>query len=363
MDLTSLSLEHKVGQLFFIGVPGPHLDDPTRELLSDVLPGGICLFARNIKEREQTRKLNDDLRGYPDIPPLLSVDQEGGLVDRLRRIMTPMPSAGRLKTPDDAAELGSIIGESLSVLGFNMDFAPVVDVVTPERGQHSNGLYDRPFGTSVDDVVQMASAFSAGLRANGILNCLKHFPGYGATKVDSHEQLPFVEVSDDELNDIDLMPYRELLPEADSVMVGHTVYPLSSLQEADEHGKLLPSSLSKAFITTLLREQLGYDGLVITDDLEMGAIINNYGIGDACKRAIEAGADMLAICADPARIRDGYDSVLAAARKGEIRERRIDESVDRIARVKTRVAHGQVFNASRLDEISAATAALVARLS
>src|SRR4051812_36137874 len=240
MDLASLSLEQKIGQLFFVGIPGPELDGATRALLEEIQPGGICLFARNIKTREKTRKLNDDLSAYLEVRPLLSIDQEGGLVDRLRRIMTPMPAAGSLKTADDAVQLGSIVAESLSLLGFNMDFAPVVDVVTPERGAHSNGLYNRPFRSSKDEVVEFASAFSAGLRKNGILNCLKHFPGYGATKVDSHEELPFVEVSDDELRAVDLMPYREMLPQADSVMVGHTVYPQSSLQEADENGKLLP---------------------------------------------------------------------------------------------------------------------------
>jgi beta-N-acetylhexosaminidase len=362
IDLNSLPIEQKVGQLFFIGIPGPEIDDATERLLHTVMPGGICLFARNIKVREQTRKLLDDLSSRFPVAPLLSVDQEGGLVDRLRRIMTPMPAAGSLRTANDARQLGSIVGESLSVLGFNMDFAPVVDVVTPERGEHSNGLYNRPFGTSKESVVEFASAFSNGLHDNGILNCLKHFPGYGATKVDSHEELPFVEVSDDELQEVDLMPYREMLPDADAVMVGHTVFPRSSLQEVDESGKLLPSSLSKAFITTLLREQLGYDGLVVSDDLEMGAIIKNYGVGDACKTAVKAGSDMLAICADPERITAGFRAVLAAVGAGEISEARIDESLGRIAEAKTRTSLPPPFDNARLDELSAQTAELVSRL-
>src|SRR4051812_43370783 len=130
MDLTSLSLEQKVGQLFFIGISGPGLDEATRSLLQEVQPGGICLFARNIKTREQTRSLNDSLHDFLRVTPLISVDEEGGLVDRLRRIMTPLPAAGLMRNDEDAAILGQIVGQALSVLGFNMDFAPVVDVVT-----------------------------------------------------------------------------------------------------------------------------------------------------------------------------------------------------------------------------------------
>ncbi|HEY2846320.1 MAG TPA: glycoside hydrolase family 3 N-terminal domain-containing protein [Pyrinomonadaceae bacterium] len=362
MDLTSLSLEQKVGQLFFIGIPGPELDAPTRELLDTVRPGGVCLFARNIKSREQTRKLNDDLTRYL-ANPLISVDQEGGLVDRLRRIMTPLPAAGLLKSVEDVQTLGRIVGEELSILAFNMDFAPVVDVVTEERGKVSNGLFNRPFGRSVADVVELAGAFNDEIRGHGILSCMKHFPGYGATRVDSHEELPVVEISETEFNKIDLEPYRQLLPKADSVMIAHSTYPNVRLQERDQSGKLLPSSLSKAFVTTLLREGLGFDRLVVTDDLEMGAIMNTYGIGEACKMAVLAGCDMLAICADPGRIVEGYQAVLAAAQGGVISEDRLNASMARIAKTKASVVDRYPFDEARLDALSAETADLVARVS
>jgi beta-N-acetylhexosaminidase len=362
MDLSSLSLEQKVGQLFFIGIPGPELDAPTRELLDQVQPGGVCLFARNIKSREQTRDLNDRLTNYIATKPLISIDQEGGLVDRLRRIMTPLPAAGLLTSVEQVRTLGRIVGEELSILGFNMDFAPVVDVVTEERRKVPNGLYNRPFGSLVADVVELAGAFNSEIRSHGIFSCIKHFPGYGATKVDSHEELPVVDISEDEFNSMDLEPYRQLLPVADSVMIAHSTYPKVGLQERDQSGKLLPSSLSKAFITTLLRGHLGYNGLAVTDDLEMGAIIKNYGIGDACKMAVNAGVDMLAICADVDRIRDGYGAVLEAATSGEIAEDRLTASLERIAAAKARLAMPAAFDNSRLDQLSADTADLVAQL-
>lgn len=362
MDLNSLTLEQKVGQLFFIGIPGAELDEPTRELLDTIHPGGICLFARNIKSREQTRKLNDDLMAYL-ASPLISVDQEGGLVDRLRRIMTPLPAAGLLKTIEDVETLGRIVGEELSILGFNMDFAPVVDVVTEARGKVANGLYNRPFGSSVTDVVELAGAFNAKIKSYNILSCIKHFPGYGATRVDSHEQLPVVDISEEEFSSIDLEPYRQLLPAADSVMIAHSTYPNIGLQELDQNGKLLPSSLSHAFVTTLLRERLGFEGLVVTDDLEMGAIMNTYGIGEACKMAILAGCDMLAICADPARIVEGYEAVLSAAQSGAISEDRLDESIARIAKMRASITERLPFDNARLDAISAMTVDLVARVS
>jgi len=362
MDLSALSLEQKVGQLFFIGIPGPELDAQTRELLDDVQPGGVCLFARNIRSREQTRGLNDDLTTYLATQPLISVDQEGGLVDRLRRIMTPLPAAGLLRSVEEVRTLGRIVGEELSILGFNMDFAPVVDVVTEERGKVSNGLHNRPFGSSVADVVELAGAFNSEIRSRGIFSCIKHFPGYGATKVDSHEELPVVDISEEEFDSIDLEPYRQLLTVADSVMIAHSTYPRVGLQEHDQSGKLLPSSLSKAFITTLLRGQLGYKGLAVTDDLEMGAIIKNYGIGQACKMAVNAGVDMLAICADVDRIRAGYRAVLEAVNSGAIAEQRLTDSLERIAAVKDRTATPTAFDNSRLDQLSADTADLVSQL-
>ncbi|HMJ07761.1 MAG TPA: glycoside hydrolase family 3 N-terminal domain-containing protein [Pyrinomonadaceae bacterium] len=351
-DLLSLPLEEKIGQLFVIGLPGPSLDAPSRSLLDDVKPGGVCLFARNMREARQTRELLDGVQDVLNVPPILCVDQEGGLVDRLRRIITPMPAPASISTVEAAAKLGSIVAEALRVLGFNLNFAPVVDVVSESRAQANNGLFSRTFGASANEVVELAGAFLAGLQDGGCTGCLKHFPGLGASAVDSHEELPVVELTMDEMWETDLVPYRELNQSAHAVMVAHAAYPNVHLQETDQSGKLLPSSLSYAFVTELLRNNLNFDGVVLTDDLEMGAILKNYGIGEACRRAIGAGQDMLAICADPGRIREGYNSILDAVLAGKISETRIDESLGRIAVFKALLQPALPFDESRLNSLS-----------
>lgn len=363
-QLRALPLKERIGQLFFIGISGPDVDDSTRELLSVIAPGGVCLFARNIREAEQTRKLLDDIRDASKVTPFLSIDQEGGLVDRLRRIMTPMPAAKKMRNAADAVRLAEIIAETLRILGFNMDFAPVVDVIDDERAKHTNGLFSREFGRSKEDVVAMAGAFLGTMQDNGIIGCLKHFPGLGAAKVDSHEELPQVEVSESELNDIDLYPYRELFAGggAKAVMAAHTAFPRTELQEIEQNGKLLPSSLSSNFITALLRGTLSFNGLAITDDLEMGAIVKNFGIRDACKMAIGAGIDMLAICADPVAVQEGHQAVLDAVTSGKISEDRIDESLVRIAALKGSLADPLEFNADRISKLSDEVAAFNADL-
>lgn len=343
-----------VGQLFFIGIPGPELDASTRELLSEVQPGGVCLFARNIRSAVQTRELLEGLRELLPAEPLLSVDQEGGLVDRLRRIAAPMPAPSKLRSPADAARLGSLIASALRILGFNMNFAPVVDVIDAGRDGVQNGLQTRNLGASREDVVDHAAAFLSALEAGGILGCLKHFPGLGASAVDSHDELPSVEITYDELESVDLFPYRELLRSDPSlsVMIAHAAYPNTGLQETDQNGKLLPSSLSSSVVSGLLRNTLGFTGLTITDDLEMGAIVRNYGIGEASKMALNAGVDMLAICADPEAIREGFAAVSAAAATGEISAERFESSLLRIERHREFLSTPVEFDESALDLLS-----------
>lgn len=363
-QLLSLPLEKKIGQLFFIGLPGAQIDETSAELLKGISPGGVCLFSRNIREAKQTRDLLDNIRGILPVEPFLSIDQEGGLVDRLRRILTPMPAADLLKSPADAETLAAIIAETLLILGFNMDFAPVVDVVDEKRSRSSNGLYSRAYGRSKEDVAEVAGRFLATLQQNGCLGCIKHFPGLGASEVDSHEELPSVDLTDEELSATDLAPYRAILSSQKpaAVMIAHACFPQSDLQEADQNGKLLPSSLSFNFVTTLLRGRLGFNGLVLTDDLEMGAILKNYGIGDACKMAILAGEDMLSICANTDAIREGFHTVLEAAHAGEISTERIDESLLRIASAKARIAAPLEFDNDRLQELSERVAELNQKL-
>jgi beta-N-acetylhexosaminidase len=361
MDTSSLTLKQKIGQLLFVGVPGPGLDGATSELLTDVMPGGICLFARNIRDPDQTRALLDGLRNGLRIEPLLSVDQEGGLVDRLRRVLGPLPAASRLQTAADAAAQAGIIADCLSFFGFNMNFAPVVDVIDAERSVFTNGLHSRAYGIKVEDVIEMSTAFLETLQAGGILGCLKHFPGLGASEVDSHEELPLVNVSVEEFESVDLRPYRDHVSKglAHAVMVAHAAYPLLGLQEKDAGGKLLPSSLSFNFIQKLLRDEIGFKGLVLTDDLEMGAILKNYGIGEAAVLAVLAGNDMVSICADPQNVREAHRSLMTAAESGRISVENIDAAVTRVFKLKRMIkaadrAGGQTIPAlsERVKELS-----------
>lgn len=363
--MRSLTLEEKIGQLFFIGISGPELDEATKSLLSEINPAGVCLFARNIKTPEQTRNLLDDIRNISIAEPFLSIDQEGGLVDRLKRLVTPMPAASRFRDPEESAEIGSVAAETLRLLGFNMDFAPVVDVITPEREVTSNGLFSRGFGRSEKDVVELAGAFLRELQAGGVVGCLKHFPGIGASAVDSHEDLPHVDIEEMEFASTDLFPYRELIGSGDArlVMVAHAAYPRLKLQERDQDGRLLPSSLSTNVVTRLLRDELAFDGVAITDDMEMGAIVRNYGIGEACKMAIGAGNDMLAICANESAVREGFTAVLDAVASGEIEESRIDSSLERIEKLRSGLSRPLDFDPSKLSSLSGKIQDLNSRLS
>lgn len=354
LNPNTFSVEEKIGQLFFIGIPGDSIDTTTERLLDEVLPGGICLFARNIKEPQQTRDLNQEIRDSLSIEPFISIDQEGGLVDRLRRVLTPMPSASKIPDAATARRQAEIIAEALVNLGFNMDFAPVVDVIDAERAKFQNGLHSRAYGQTPDDVAAIAGEFLSTLQHHGILGCLKHFPGLGASEVDSHERLPTVPIEREEFESIDLYPFRRLIAtgEVKAVMVAHATYPKLALQETRQDGKLLPSSLSFNIVTKLLREEIGFDGLVLTDDLEMGAIVKNYGIGEASVMAFLAGNDMVSICAGVDAIRESHDAVTSAVRSGRISEERVDQSIQRIFGLKSNLQISAELNLGRIASLT-----------
>ncbi|MEO8072065.1 MAG: glycoside hydrolase family 3 N-terminal domain-containing protein [Acidobacteriota bacterium] len=352
--ILSLPLNQKIGQLFFIGISGTEVDERTSELLTEISPGGVCLFARNVKTAEQVAKLLGNIRQILPAEPFLSIDEEGGVVDRLRRISTPMPSASSIKTTEQIKTLAETTAEILLILGFNMNFAPVVDVLDGDRKSFTNGLYSRAFGDNKDNVVEFAGKYLNILQKKGCLGCVKHFPGIGASEVDSHEELPIVNLTREELFEKDLFPYLELFKtgEVHAVMTAHASFPKFDLQETDSNGKLLPSSLSYNIVTKLLREELGFERLTISDDLEMGAILKNYGIGEACKMAINAGQNMLAICANPESIRTGFRAVFEAVENGEISELNINQSLTRIAHLKTLMKPPLPFDKARLAILS-----------
>lgn len=340
--LYALPLEQQIGQFLFIGLPGTELDADSRALIEEVQPGGVIIFGRNVAGAEQLRALLDGVRELVPTPPLFGIDQEGGLVDRLRRIFTPMPSARTIRQHGDLAAaraLGRVTGEVLRMLGFNINFAPVMSIMTDDRDLLSNGLYSRSFGRSPGEVLGYTTVYMRGLQGTGCLGCLKHFPGIGAGEVDSHEEMPIVQLSHDDLIAQDLAPYIELFQRRDDrvrcVMVSHGGFPNIDIREETTGGLLEPASLNYNIVTKLLREELGYKHLVVTDDLEMGAISRHCEIEDATARAFIAGEDMLLICASPDKIRRGYRGLLESAKDGRISPDRIRQSLDRIARTKT----------------------------
>ena len=343
-QLYSLPLEQQIGQFFFIGLPGPELDQVARELIEEIKPGGIILFGRNVEAADQVRKLLDGARAMLPIAPLCGIDQEGGLVDRMRDIFPAMPSARAIRQHGDlsgARTLGRVTGEVLRMLGLDVNFAPVMSIITQERSQLTNGLYSRSFGRSPGEVLGYTTVYMRGLQATGCLGCLKHFPGIGAGEVDSHIEMPLVPLSHDDLLAQDLAPYIELFQRADDrvrmVMVSHGGFPNIDINKGTTGGLIEPASISPSIVTKLLRQELGYKHLVVTDDLEMGAIAKHTEIEDASVRAFLAGEDMLLICATPETIRRGYRALLKAAQEGRVSEKRIQASLKRVAATKALV--------------------------
>ena len=368
-QLYSLPLEQQIGQFFFIGLPGTELDDATRDLIAEVQPGGVIIFGRNVATPEQLRSLLDGVRELLPAPPLMGIDQEGGLVDRLRKIFTPMPSARTIRQHGDLAAaraLGRITGEVLRMLSFNINFAPVMSIMTDDRDLLSNGLYSRSFGRSPGEVLGYTTVYMRGLQRAGCMGCLKHFPGIGAGEVDSHEQMPVVQLSHDDLIAQDLAPYIELFQRRDDrvrcVMVSHGGFPNIDIKQKMTGGLLVPASLNYNIVTTLLREELGYRHLVITDDLEMGAIARHCEIEEAAVRAFLAGEDMLLICARPEAIRRGYHALLAAAREGQLPQERMYESLKHIAATKAIMEPPLPLDRARFDALSQNVAELNEKL-
>jgi beta-N-acetylhexosaminidase len=278
-----------VGQHLFIGIPGRELTTSTRKLLQEIRPGGVVLFGRNVGTAGEFRSLTRSLCAL-EYRPLIAIDQENGRVNRLRDFVGELPTITKLKrgrSTEKVEEFGRNIGRWLHQFDLDIDFAPVFDL---ELTDAENALRDRCWGKTPSEVIRWAGAFLEGLEREGVTGCPKHFPGLGGAKLDSHEKLPTIARSRQELFEEDLQPYRHFMRRLTAIMVGHGLYP-----ELDDK----PASLSRKIITGLLREQLGFTGLVFTDDLEMGAIED---FQSAVVGAFRAGADFLLVCHSPEKI-------------------------------------------------------------
>lgn len=305
----------RLGQLLLTGIPSTELDSATAARLKKLQPGGFILFGRNIESAAQVRKLCDDLRSLSEIEPIITIDQEGGRVSRTRYIGQALSPAEleRAKTdatfryqhigqePPNAQSLrikadpglirrhGQLTGRLLRLFGINLDLCPVLDISYDDSAD--NSLKGRCYGTNPQQVVDFAGIFNRAMRKEGVLSCAKHFPGYGPAECDPHEFLPIIDKSREALEREELLPYRTLMPELDSVMVCHANY-----RAYDPQNERWPASLSHNIVQKLLRDQLGFDGLAMTDDLDMGAILNEVTFEQAIQEAIKAGNDMVMIC-------------------------------------------------------------------
>ena len=322
-------MEHSSpGQLLLVGIPGPELDAHTAEVLRRVQPGGFILFTRNLTSPSRLRKLLDDLRDLSQVEPIITIDQEGGRVSRLKAIGNEPPGATALRNLDDPALVhrhGALTARLLRLFGFNLDLCPVLDLCLRGDETVDNSLRGRCYGVDVAQVVRLAGAFNTALREGGIASCGKHFPGYTAATSDAHHELPRIERTRAELDAMELAPYRELRDTLDSIMVCHAYYPCLDPVS-------IPASLSANVINGLLRQELGYRGLVITDDLDMGAILNGYGLEQTLHMAVNAGADMTMICHQIDHL-DGARAILERAPTKEL-----ERSMAAVAAAKRRLS-------------------------
>lgn len=337
--LSNMPLEDKVSQLFFVqpealtGVDtAVQASDVTKEALQEYAVGGIVMFSKNIQDRDQICAMLANLQAYSKYPLFLGVDEEGGsLVARVANsgtISVPtfpnMMEIGNTGNPEEAYEVGRTIGTYLKDLGFNLDFAPIADVLVNPENQV---IGERAFGSDAELVAKMVKRVVEGLQEQEVSAVLKHFPGHGGTEADSHEGTAILNRTLEELRSEEFLPFQSGIEAgADMIMVGHISVP-------EVTGDDTPATLSETVITDLLRNELGFDGIIITDSMSMGAIVDHYGPGEAAVQVIRAGGDMILM---PQDFVEARQAVLEAVYQQEITEERINESLRRIYRIKLR---------------------------
>ncbi len=326
---SSLDLRQQVGQLLIMGFDGTALSVRLRLMLATLSPSGIILFKRNIEEAAQTHALLRDAQKAASSPMFLCVDMEGGTVDRLRDVIAPVPSVAEVAAAGSKKlfrKHGRIIAEEVRALGFNIDFAPVLDL----QFQASRSvLTSRTVSADAKKTMAYAREFLRGLRDCKILGCGKHFPGLGEANLDSHSELPLIAKPWKRLWSEDLLPYRELRRELPFVMVAHAAYP-------EVTGDRTPASLSKQWMSDVLRKKIGYRGLVITDDLDMGGVLAAASIEDAAVETLRAGADMFLVCQKEESVWRAFEAVYRQAESDKKFARLVAERSRRVLAAKKR---------------------------
>jgi beta-N-acetylhexosaminidase len=329
--MAGLSLEDKVGQLMMVGFAGTGVDESVEALVRGRRVGGVCLFKRNISSGEQVARLNDGLRRLlaDGIPPFLALDQEGGNVVRVNDEVVVLPgnmALGATRSPELAYAAGLAQGEDLKRLGFNMNLAPVLDVNLNPRNPV---IGIRSYGDSVALVSELGRAFVRGQQDAGLVTVAKHFPGHGSTDADSHRDLPVMRESREEVL-AQMEPFRAVIQDGlDGLMTAHVAVPGLT-------GDDLPATLHPQVLDGLLRQRLGFDGLVLTDELEMDAIAQRYGVGRAAVMAVNAGADMVLVPWRAEKKTEVYEALLSAALSRDLSPARLDEAVRHVLTAKVR---------------------------
>jgi len=324
-------LKNGIGQLLIVGFDGTEMTSQISSLLTRLQPAGVILFARNIKTPEQTWRLLRDCRKCVATPLFTCVDLEGGRVDRFRDALGPSPSAADVFATGDRKlfrKHGQIIGENCRALGFNVDFAPALDLAYEAS---RNVMSSRAVSADPKQVVEYARQFLAGLREAGVLGCGKHFPGLGEGELDSHHELPVIEKSLAKLWAQDLLPYRTLRTHLPLVMISHAAYPQVTRERT-------PASLSKKWITDILRKRIGYRKLIVSDDLEMGGVLSAAPINEAAVEFVRAGGDLCLICHREEYIVQAYEALLQTADRDPLFAGRVTESVRRVLMLKKKSA-------------------------
>lgn len=342
--ISGMTLEEKAAQLFMITPEALTGMDPvtaagetTRKALEEYPVGGIIYFRKNLVNPEQVRTMTANIQTYAmertGLPLLLSVDEEGGSVTRFGNnpgfdfdASADMKAIGESGDPQQAYELGERLGSFLYDLGINMDNAPDADVLSNPQ---NTVVRDRSFGSDCEVVSEMALAELRGLESQGVIGLLKHFPGHGATAGDTHEGYAYTDASLEEMKANELVPFADGIEAGvDVIMVGHISCPQVT-------GDDLPASLSEKMTTQILRQEMGYDGFLITDAMNMGAVSENYSSSEAAVAAIRAGIDMILM---PQDFQQAYEGILNAVESGELTEERIDESLRRITALKLKIS-------------------------
>ena len=347
------NLRRAAGSLLVVGLGGTELTGLERAWLKLVRPGGTILFRRNIADAGQTRALLNEITHLCAPRALRCVDLEGGTVDRLRDALAPMPAAqfvarAEQKKQRVAREHGALIGRGVKAFGFNVTLAPVLDLALADS---SRVMGTRSTGCTADEVVAFARPFLAGMAAQGVAGCGKHFPGLGGGTKDSHFETPEVERSWGELWEQDIAPYRALRDELPMVMVNHAAYPRTKSKD-------LPATASRFWVTEVLRKRIGYRGLIFSDDMEMGGILKFLPMEEAAVAAILAGMDMIEICHSPELILRAYEALIAEAERSTAFRTLLLKRAQEAAKKRARIVSVQEARALTVKQFEALRASI-----